>query len=1048
MQTYKIAHFADVHWRGLSRHEEYRTVFAQAFKELREEKVDAIVIAGDIVHTKTQGISPEVIDNLTWWFKSFADIAPTYVTLGNHDGLIHNLDRQDAISPIIKALDNDNIHFYKKSGNFATHMSGVHIANYSCFDEEGWESVEKDGEIVIGIFHGAVKGALTDSDYATEGEVDLQLFEGCHYGMFGDIHKQQFLDRAGKFAYPGSTIQQNFGESLDKGYLLWEISGPDDFKVQRRLLKSPHPFVTISWKGTVESTIDSLKGYQRGSRFRVSSSESLMQEEIKQLTAFLKEELDAHEVVWKWDTEIDRSKSYERMETTRKSLRDIETHRSLLSAYLKDDTNINKYVEIVQGALSRISDEDEVIRNQKWSISKLEWENTFSYGKDNVIDFDSLTGVVGLFGRNRIGKSSIPGTLMYALFNGTDRGSLKPIHVVNTRKGHCGASVEFKVQGVPYRAERQTVKSTNRRGITSASTQLNLYRVDESGDPTNDMSGEQRRESEKVLKSLVGTADDFLLTSFAAQGEMNNFIKQRANSRKSLLSRFLDLQVLDHVHWRVKEDSASLKGVLKSLPERNFRLLRTEYQNLIENCEKQITEAESGISELEKEREELNKRLLGSDVKVGYTQEDINDLEREFARVTERVETERSVLRDCEEKISEIVRKLSAIEQIKLKFPIEEMKVRIAEQAGLERKSTEARHLLEKESIALSSQEKSAARLAEVPCGESFPTCKFIKDSIRDKKLIDSQKQKIIELKDDLRSITNALKTNNVDDATEKVQKYNDAISKEKILGSEKANLESKVTLTKSNIEILLTKSADLKVSIETAKSQVSNSPEVEQSSANRRRLNQVEASLKSSRETIVNSNSKKAVTQEKMRSLDEEEKRMFEVKTQWAFYEKLLDAYGRDGIPMMIVRNELPRINDEISKILQGVTGFTVTLETDDEGSDLDIYLDYGDSRRPIELGSGMEKMLSSMAIRVALINISSLPKSDILIIDEGFGALDEQNVDACNKLLHSLKKFFKTILVISHVDAVKDAVDGFIEVATRGADAHVSAADTVPNH
>jgi exonuclease SbcC len=184
------------------------------------------------------------------------------------------------------------------------------------------------------------------------------------------------------------------------------------------------------------------------------------------------------------------------------------------------------------------------------------------------------------------------------------------------------------------------------------------------------------------------------------------------------------------------------------------------------------------------------------------------------------------------------------------------------------------------------------------------------------------------------------------------------------------------------------------------------------------------------------------------MRNLDEEEKRLVEVKSQWAFYEKLLAAYGKDGIPMVIVKNELPRINDEIAKILQGVTGFTVTLETDNSGSDLDIYLDYGDSRRPIELGSGMEKMLSSLAIRVALINISCLPKSDILIIDEGFGALDEQNVEACNKLLHSLKRFFKTVLVISHVDAVKDAVDGFIEVTTRGSDAHVSAADSLPNN
>ena len=81
----------------------------------------------------------------------------------------------------------------------------------------------------------------------------------------------------------------------------------------------------------------------------------------------------------------------------------------------------------------------------------------------------------------------------------------------------------------------------------------------------------------------------------------------------------------------------------------------------------------------------------------------------------------------------------------------------------------------------------------------------------------------------------------------------------------------------------------------------------------------------------------------------------------------------------------------------------------------------------------------MASLAIRVALINISSLPKTDILVIDEGFGALDDANVEACNRLLSSLKRYFKTILVISQVDGVKEAVDGLIEIGTNGKDSHV---------
>ena len=104
-----------------------------------------------------------------------------------------------------------------------------------------------------------------------------------------------------------------------------------------------------------------------------------------------------------------------------------------------------------------------------------------------------------------------------------------------------------------------------------------------------------------------------------------------------------------------------------------------------------------------------------------------------------------------------------------------------------------------------------------------------------------------------------------------------------------------------------------------------------------------------------------------------------------------------------------------------------------------MDIYINYGDSKRVIELASGMEKMMASLAIRVALINVSSLPKTDLLIIDEGFGALDAMNVEACNRLLESLKRWFQHILVISHVDAVKDVVDNVIDITRKSKNSHV---------
>ena len=135
-------------------------------------------------------------------------------------------------------------------------------------------------------------------------------------------------------------------------------------------------------------------------------------------------------------------------------------------------------------------------------------------------------------------------------------------------------------------------------------------------------------------------------------------------------------------------------------------------------------------------------------------------------------------------------------------------------------------------------------------------------------------------------------------------------------------------------------------------------------------------------------------------------------------------------GVPTYIMSRQLPAINAELNSILQDISGFTVEVEVDERNTD--VYINYGDSRRPIECASGMEKMVSSLALRVALTNISSLSKSDMLIIDEGFGSLDSANVEAVTGLLQKLRSWYRLIVLISHVDLVKDCVDDIIEITS----------------
>jgi len=216
----KFAHIADTHIRNLKYHKEYREVFSQLYKKLREEKPDYIIHCGDIAHTKTQ-ISPEFIDMCSDFFKNLADIAPTYIILGNHDGNLRNSSRQDALSPIATALNHPSLYLLKNSGeevlddNFTINVLSV-------FDRESWQTPTNTNRINIALYHGSISGVKTDTGWKMEhGENDINIFDNFDYGFLGDIHKtNQALDKKGKIRYPGSTVQQNHGETNDKGFLI------------------------------------------------------------------------------------------------------------------------------------------------------------------------------------------------------------------------------------------------------------------------------------------------------------------------------------------------------------------------------------------------------------------------------------------------------------------------------------------------------------------------------------------------------------------------------------------------------------------------------------------------------------------------------------------------------------------------------------------------------------------------------------------------------------------------------------------------------------
>ena len=1037
---FKCAHISDIHFRSLKRHEEYFQVFERLFDELQELDLDCIFIGGDIVHSKTQGITPEIIDMLTWWFNSLANIAPVHVILGNHDGLILNEDRQDAITPILSAINNSNIFLYKKSGVYQTGVKGFNWCVFSCFDEKGWKNVHPvEDEVNIACFHGAVTGSKTDVDWELEGEVKLSFFNGYDFGFLGDIHKLQYLDDEKRICYPGSTVQQNYGEDIKKGFVYWEINSKNDFKSTFIQVENPHPFLTIDWKGTVEDTIAFARPVKKGVRYRIRSAHNLSQAEIKLIHYYLKHEKEAHEIVYQVlnNTNIVQE-NLANSKNISLNIRNKSDRFELINNCFENLNNelIEKIDSIFVKNLDKIPEDITKNFGQKWSINSLKFNNTFSYGKDNFINFDNLSGVVGIFGNNRAGKSSIPGTLMYTLFNATDRGSLKNHDIVNIRKGFCDAEAVITLGTNQYKIFRETKKKTNKNNTVSATTNLNLMHLNHNIDE----SEEQRRETEKILRSLIGTSEDFLYTSFASQGEMNTFIKEKTSARKNVLSKFLNLDIYESLYKESREDFTVLKSKVKNLNEK-------DWENLVLNNKEKISQNKTKLLELDDESQELRAKEVQINIQLEKVKNNTKKHPSGYTKTT--AESEYIYLQSKQEKLqrekinldNDLEKNKNALEKFKLfkeKYPIDSLNNDKEKLDILNKKLQSLKSHKKVVNISAKNANNQLKILDQVPCGDDYPTCKFIKNA-------HSAKNEIGEISLEIKKIEGSifeyqgLVENLINEGIEqKIKKYNDVLAKEykyqidqKALISKIETVETKINSNTENIIKFLNLITELK-------------------GFNSEDLIAKEKKLKTELNETINLINKNKLTSMEMQreifSIEENTKKLLLEKEEYKslnqefkIHDLFSTAVSKKGIPTMLINSCLPKINKEIENILNGVVSFKIELSEDTKGNNLNIFIDYGDSKRVIECASGMEKMMASIAIRVALINVSSLPKSDVFIIDEGFGALDASNVEACGRLLNSLKKYFKSIIIISHIDAIKDIVDKNIEISIRGKDSYV---------
>jgi len=1042
-----IAHISDVHIRKTRRHEEYRIVLDNLISSLESFAIDRIVVAGDLLHNKTD-LSPEAVHLASKYLDALSNIAPVDLILGNHDCVINQHNRLDSLTPIVELLQKKGkpIHFYTDSE--LVDQGGV---VYGIFAQQHtqhqWpiEFEREEGKKYVALHHGPIDGSRTSASHRIESEVDQSVFRNYDFGMLGDIHSRQamMLDKNGKVkvAYSGSLIQQNFGEEIEKGFLLWDL---DQKKCTFIEVANDWGFKTFRLDSDAIAKIDNLefdlpaKPYVRillsSDDYSVTTSkqvESVIKSKYKPEALFI--EVDVKETV------DDLS-----LTDTPENVTDIKAQQDLLKQYFGkrptvSEQEVEEILDIHKDFYDTCAtDEYDTYKGRKWVIHKVMFDNVFSYGPSNIINFDKLKGLTGIFSANASGKSSILYAILQGFFNSSNRtGGRNVADVIHKNKEEGSIEIEFSIDNQRYVVDRKFKR--NKRNPNRANNKVELFQII-AGDKVNISGHANVRQTEEQIRGLLGSYEEHTMTTFSQQFDVTRFIDHGQTNRKDLLARFLGLNVIDDLQKSIKEETSSTKTLLREYQDK-------DYPSILNQFESKRKEAVRNISFLTEQKVEIEKELEGGrkskdnltkslhpiydglrslapiEADINKSSANIKDLEEQQDKNSTLNKEYRSQLSDNKTKLNELNTKDGGYVHRKGTYYATNDRLK---ELQWELKATQQK---------ISHHDGQVGILGRHDWFDTNETCKkcsFLTGAFESRKIVQEEERLQKSLEED------------IEDKHQDLGEYKNFPQEEKLYEKcEKAvsDLESKlqnlgVVIENITLQLELEKNK-LASYKEERKTYKKNESSIKHNRKVDRELQEIESnlaiaevSLRDNNDDITKNNTVLGQITQRITDLGGNIEVLKEIEKKYALHELLMDAFGNDGIPLMIMNRAVPLINNEIRKILSNVTNFEVFLEVDTEAHDLMIFIDDGTSRRRVELGSGMEKTLTALTIRSALSNISLLPTCNLFVIDEGFGTLDSENINHMNMLLGYLKGKFDNVLIISHIESMQDITNNVINI------------------
>jgi DNA repair exonuclease SbcCD ATPase subunit/predicted MPP superfamily phosphohydrolase len=1038
-----VVHVSDIHIRLTKRHEEYREAFAKLYKEIENTPKNTVIInTGDTLHSKVD-LSPEAVQLTSELFHNLANLRPTIVIAGNHDCLLTNVTRLDSISPIIDNLKHKNLFYIKGTKLFGA--GNLLINNMSVFDDPTKyirmknvvKKIKTAFDTKVALYHGSVFSAMTDVGYeVTDKTVSNELFDGHDIAMLGDIHMAQNLQQYDAsnekpiIRYAGSFIQQNHGEALSgHGFSLWDIKNRAYKHIE---IPNDYGYFTIDIDDG--KLITDISGLPSKPKMRVRCKETIASE-VKKVINEIKKNHEITDIIYMRVESDDATKVAKKQASANLTqITNLDYQNKLMSECLKvkypeimDDETLETVYKINKDLNSSL-DDDDVSKNIRWKPVKFEFSNMFSYGEDNVVDFTKLDDVYGLFASNASGKSSLMDALCFTVFDKSAR-AFKAVHVLNSQKMSFSGKFTFEINDMQYVIERKGSRDKK----NNVKVDVNFYKIEKNEKIS--LNSEARRSTNEIIRDYLGDYDDFVLTTLALQGNQGSFIDMGQTERKELLSQFIGLNVFDKLAASANDKIKELTGAIKTFNKENN-------QSKIEGMKTEVGLLESKLIDLNEQKEKHSDEYVKINEKINTEQSKLVKLDNvptNVATLKKEKETLEIKIKQAVESVSnidkEIQTKKKEYDEIISKlneFP-SDLKEKADKHASLNRNKQRIEQEMEKLKLVV---KEKLNKLDHLSKHEYDPNCKyccnnaFVKDAMAAKNSLNDDKEEARKL-----SVSLAEIKSQIEELEQFVSQYQNSSSlkdRSNILSS----FISKKELEKATLSNLLDKSKNRSTEIENQIEIYERSKEIIENNKVilsvitelKSTSSDLSSKLKSIEKSHVDAYSRKVSVSDQIKNIEEQIKKIEDYENEVASYQYYIAAIGKDGVPYRIISDAIPKIEQEVNNILSHIVEFTMEMETD--GKNVNVYIKYDDRKWPLELCSGMEKFVAGLALRVALINISNLPRPNFLVVDEGFSALDASNMPMVHALFDYLKTNFDFIVVISHLDAMRDMVNKQLEI------------------